>query len=181
MTHVPVKVALPAAVGVVAIFGAVITGAEALLGLHTGWVMALAVCLLVGIGKPPYRSAVSALACGGLYGIAVGQLRDLVPLAFVACIVLLVTCKIGGRMPLVMNDYALSFLTVYTIKGVAQPQTAWQDLAVFAASVGGAALVVWRLGKRKSASAGEPNGGVGVSPAPVAPGQPPVAETHIDH
>jgi len=151
--QVPIRVAVLVAVGVIAVFVAVILATEGLLGLHTGWVIALTVCLLFSIAKPPYSSALPALIGGGLYGILVGQLFKLSLPAFMVALLIVVTCKIANKLPLVMNDYALCFMTVYTISGVAQPGSAWQDVAVFVVTMGVAALATTLLEKRKPAVA----------------------------
>ncbi|MGD0856421.1 MAG: hypothetical protein ABSA18_11520 [Dehalococcoidia bacterium] len=87
--------------------------------------------LFIAIEKQLSKKALLNCALGVLYGIAVGQaFPDLKPVFALAVVVLLV-CIISGKLPQVMNNYALVTLTVYTIEGVARPDRVWQDLIFY--------------------------------------------------
>jgi hypothetical protein len=126
--------ALPLAILIVAILVAFIVGGEVLFGITTGWLLVVCASLFLGLETAPTKLGLLRFVLGALYGMAAGMCFVLFKPAFLILVTVLLTCKLMGKLKIVMNDYALTFAGIYTIGGVANPSAAWQDLLMLGIS-----------------------------------------------
>ena len=126
---------IPAAIGIVAFLIVFIVGNEQAFGNPAGWLLIMCASLFLGMERLPTRHALWGFIGGSLYGILLGQFFTLFKPVFIVAIITLISSKMAGKLPVIFNDYALTFLAVYAIGGVARPAYVWQDLLVFAFSV----------------------------------------------
>lgn len=123
--------ALPIAILIVAVIATVVVGSEIAFGITTGWLLVVCISLFMGMTTIPTKEKWKRFFWGSLYGIIIGQFFALFVPIFALGVVVLITCKLMNKFPTVLNDYALVFLGVYAIGGVAKPAAVWQDFLLF--------------------------------------------------
>ena len=106
--------------------------------------------------KGPSKAGIMPFVCGSILGMLGGQLFTLFMPGFILFALALLTCKMGGWLTSFMNDYALLYMTVYTIGGVANPVLLWQDLLVHGVLCLVLAIVVMAIAKKGEGKAGSP-------------------------
>lgn len=126
---------IPAAIAIVAFLIIFILGNEKAFGNPAGWLLIMCASLFLGVERLPTKHALLGFIGGSLYGILLGQFFTLFKPVFIVAILALISSKMAGKLPIIFNDYALAFLAVYAIGGVARPAYVWQDLLIFAFSV----------------------------------------------
>ena len=121
--------------------------------MSNGWVFVLILTAFLMHVRQISREAVAKCVLGSLAGMAIGQFFTLMVPVFLVLAVALLTCKVSNRCQMVLNDYALLFMTVYTIPGAANPATVWHD-AVFVLTFGVLAFAAVTVIEKKNAKSG---------------------------
>lgn len=94
---------------------------EVVFGNSTGWLPVLILSLYVAIAMPQGLSYSLLAECvfGCLFGLLLGFVFSVFMPGIAIGFWLLLTCRLSGHFPKVMNDYGLTLATVYTIPSVA--------------------------------------------------------------
>lgn len=122
---------IPLAIAIVAFLVFFIVGNEVAFSNPAGWLLIACASLFLGMERLPTKHGMLGFIGGSLYGILLGQFFSLFKPAFVVAIIVLISSKLAGKLPVIFNDYALTFMAIYAINGVARPAYVWQDLLVF--------------------------------------------------
>lgn len=129
------KKAAVAACCIVAFVVVFVLGSELALGFTSGGLLIVCVSLLMGIGGfPPTKQELKCLIGGMIYGVLFGEFFAIFKPVFILAVLVLITGKLADRLPMVLNDYALTFISIYSLPGVARPETAWQDAIILVVS-----------------------------------------------
>lgn len=93
---------------------------ELIAGNSTGWLPVVMLSLYIAIALPKGLNYSLLAEClfGCIYGLFLGYIFSIFMPGLLIGIWLLLTCRLAGYFPKVMNDYGLTLATVYTIPGV---------------------------------------------------------------
>ncbi|MFA0814324.1 MAG: hypothetical protein ACC608_00885 [Anaerofustis sp.] len=119
----------------VAAIGAAVIGSGMLFGFQRLWLTLVIVTLFMATEKTPSKKSMIHCALGSLYGIVLGYVFSFSAIGFLIGVVLTVTCLIAGKLPEVMNNYAILIFTIFTIGGVSTITMLWQDAISFVLSL----------------------------------------------
>ncbi|KRM76661.1 hypothetical protein [Secundilactobacillus collinoides] len=94
---------------------------EILFGNVTGWLPVVMLSLYVAIAMPQGMNYSLLMEClfGTIYGMIMGTVFSIFMPGIAIGFWLLLSCRLSGHFPVVMNDYGLTIATVFAIPGVA--------------------------------------------------------------